>query len=116
MNLRRITAVLLVALCLMSMAGCGSPEKAIVGTWVGRQEAFGVSTEKKFVFNEDGTGYMSVVLGVELSTTYTITDTEITITPTSTGSLVDLVYSYTLKGDTLTLSDGEDTFTLERQK
>lgn len=115
---KKIGALAIITVMLFTMlAGCSSYEEKIVGVWKSQKTTLGVVTETVYTFNEDGTGTTSGLLGVDLDMTYVITDSTITITYAS--ELLDIktqsIFTYTLKKDTLVLTEGSESTTFTKQ-
>lgn len=115
---KKIGAIALITVMLFTMlAGCSSYEKQIVGVWKSQKTTLGIVTETVYTFNEDGTGNTSGVLGLNLDMTYVITDSTITITYAS--DVIDIqsqkIFTYTLKKDTLVLTEGSESTTFTKQ-
>ena len=105
-----LAAVLLV--CVLTSCGAGK----LVGTWTRQYTVLGIVTEDKLVFNEDGTGTMTTVLGIDMNMTYTAQDGKLVITFDTLGIETNVEYTYEFdKGNLLLTSDGE-TLVFEKQK
>ncbi len=112
-----LVAVLIVAI---SLSGCAEVneklnEKLIIGTWTAQNNVLGVVTESKYTFNEDGTGSMSTVLGIEIAITYTITEDALTINTDTPGFQMNYNYTYEFSDGNLTLTDSEGAQTVLRK-
>lgn len=107
-----IVLVVLMLVCVLTSCGTGK----LVGTWTRQYTVLGVVTEDKFVFNEDGTGTMTTVLGIDLDITYTAEDGKLVVTFNTLGIETNVEYTYKFeKGNLLLTSDGE-TLEFEKQK
>lgn len=106
-----LVAVILV--CSLAFAACSAEEK-IIGTWTSQQATLGVVTESQIIFEENGTGSVSGLLGITGNMTYVINEDLITITYSVLGVETAKTYSFTLKGDTLTLTENATTVTYTR--
>ena len=109
-----LVITILLLCCVLS--SCGSDNKRIVGTWTNQEEAFGLVTETKYVFRDDGTGTMSTILGVDLAITYSIENGEIIISTSALGIINETKYQYKIDGKTLTMSNSIETIVLEKQE
>ena len=112
--MKKVISVILIAVLMLCMVtSCGS--KALVGTWSRQYSVLGVVNEDKFVFNEDGTGELTTVLGIGLDMTYTAEDGVLNIVVDILGIETEIQYTYEFeKGDLLLTKDGE-TIVLEKQ-
>lgn len=113
--MKKVVSIVLVMLMLACvLTACGSGK--IVGTWTRQYTVLGVVTEDKFVFNEDGTGKMTTVLGIEVNMTYTAEDGKLTVTVDTLGVETTAEYTYKFeKGNLLLTADGE-TLEFVKQK
>ncbi|MBR2867828.1 MAG: hypothetical protein IKB88_02020 [Clostridia bacterium] len=101
-----LSVVIAVCVLIVSFAGCTAiSEKLIVGEWTANTSILGVSTKTTYLFNEDGTGSISTVMGIEIAVDYTI-DEETLIIITDTPALQKTFkYTYEFEDDTLVLTD-----------
>ncbi len=104
-------AVILV--CTFAFAACSAEDK-IIGTWTSQQTTLGVVTESSVVFNEDGTGSVSGLLGLTGNMTYAINENVLTVTYNIFGVESTKTYTFEIKGDTLNLTEGTTTVTYTR--
>ena len=113
--MKKIISIALVVLMLICvLASCG--QKSVVGTWTRQYTVLGVVTEDKFVFNEDGTGTMTTILGIDLDMTYTAEDGELIVTVNTLGVETDITYSYKFEKGNLILTSGGETLEFIKQK
>jgi len=109
-----IFIILIAALMLCLLTSCGS--KSLVGTWSRQYTVLGVVNEDVFVFNEDGTGKMTTILGIGLDMEYTAEDGKLDIIVNVLGLDTKLEYTYKFeKGNLILTKDGE-SIQLEKQK
>lgn len=107
-----------VALCLILACLCGCRgafyEKRIVGEWTTKTNILGsgVVTETAYTFNEDKTGSISGVLGLDIATTYTIDETSLVIVTDTALLQQTFNYTYEFDGDQLILVDADGTQTV----
>ena len=106
-----LVAVILV--CTLAFAACSAQDK-IVGTWTSQQTTLGIVTESTMTFNEDGTGIASGILGLTGNMMYVINENILTVTYDIFGVATTKNYSFTIKGDTLTIVDGDSTVIFTR--
>ncbi|MBQ8830763.1 MAG: hypothetical protein IJ017_04120 [Oscillospiraceae bacterium] len=107
-----IILAVLMLVCVLTSCGAGK----LVGTWTRQYTVLGVVSEDKFVFNEDGTGTMTTVLGIDVDMTYTAEDGKLVITVNTLGLETEVEYTYDFeKGNLLLTADGE-TLVFEKQK
>ena len=100
--MKKVISILLVVLMLVCvLTSCG--EKRLVGTWIRTHSVLGVETEDIYVFNEDGTGKMTTLGGVEVDMTYTVEDGKIAITVNTLGTKTNLEYEYSFENGNLVL-------------
>ena len=112
---RKISVVLICALfvSLFAFAACSAEDK-IVGTWTSQQTTLGVVTESTLIFNEDGTGSVSGLLGITGAMTYVITDNTITLTYDILGIETVKSYTFAIEKESLSLTEGANTVTFTR--
>ena len=107
-----------VALCIVIVSLCGCQgafsDKLIVGKWTAKTNILGsgVMTETTYTFNEDKTGSISGLLGLDIATTYTIDETHLVIVTDTALLKQTFTYTYEFEGDTLTLVDTDGTQTV----
>ncbi len=106
-----LIAVLLV--CSLGLAACSAEDK-IIGTWTSQQTTLGVVTESSIVFNEDGTGSVSGLLGLTGNMTYVINENILTVTYNIFGVESTKSYIFEIKGDALRLTEDTTTVTYTR--
>lgn len=106
-----LVAVILV--CTLAFSACSAQDK-IIGTWTSQQTMLGIVTESSVTFNEDGTGIASGILGLTGNMTYVINENILTVTYDIFGVATTKNYSFTIKGDTLTIVDGDSTVIFTR--
>ncbi|MDD3238889.1 MAG: DUF5640 domain-containing protein [Lachnospira sp.] len=110
-NMKNIVALFLVSIMVMAAVGCG--KATLQGNWSGTSSD---GTEVTFEFNQDGNGNYNMG-GIALSTTYKTEGDQLTVTTSFLGQQKDTVYTYTIKGSTLTLNtSGGETITLKKDK
>lgn len=107
-----VMVLCLVFTCLCSCQGAFY-EKRIVGEWTTKTNILGsgVVTETTYVFNEDKTGSVSGILGLDIATTYTIDETNLVIVTDTALLQQTFSYTYEFDGDLLILTDSEGTQT-----
>ena len=113
--MKKILAVVLVAVLALAFCAC-FPEKQIIGTWKNQETVLGVVVETTYVFNEDGTGTMSVGNVVPVELEYSFKDDKLNITVNTLGIKTTTEYSFDFKGDELTLTNGSNSIKLVKQK
>ncbi len=107
-----------VALCIVLVGLCSCQgalsERLIVGEWTSKTNILGtgVVTETTYTFNEDKTGSISGLLGLDIATTYTIDDTHLVIVTDTAVLKQTFNYTYEFDGDKLTLVDSNGTQTV----
>ena len=94
-------------------------EAGIVGEWKMKpigDSGISMSLDIKYVFNKDGSGYIEA-LGEKVDISYSINGDQLTLTMADVNDVEQTETGlFKLKGDTLTLIDGEDTVEFERVK
>ena len=100
---KALLTLILLLLAVTVLTACGGPERALLGTW----EEKG-SEENVVEFLDDGT----VIWGGQGANYSLPDDTHIRL---ERGAAI-MVLEFDLDGDTLTLSDGEDTLTMRRSQ
>lgn len=99
-----------IAVCILvvSFAGCAAiSEKLIVGEWTANTSILGISTETTYVFNEDGTGSLSTVMGIEIAIDYTIDEENLIIITDTPALQKTFKYVYEFEEDNLVLTDAD---------
>ncbi len=114
--MKKLISVILICICILSFTACQAlSEKMIVGTWKTQTDILGIVTESEYIFNEDGTGTMSTVLGIGIAMKYTVGDDSITIVTDTPALQKTFVYTYEFDADTLILTDDKgDSITLTK--
>ncbi len=106
---KTICAVIALCIVFVSLCGCQGflADKLIVGEWTSKTNILGsgVVTETTYTFNEDKTGSISGLLGLDIATTYTIDETQLVIVTDTALLQQTLTYTYEFDGDTLILVD-----------
>ena len=106
-----ITVFMLVIVAMMTVA-CATDSSKIVGTWSTQEKVLGtINTETRYTFNEDGTGKVRTVLGIEFNMTYGIDNENKSLTiKTSTLGIENTdVYTYRFENKNLILEkEGEE--------
>ena len=113
---KAICSVIALRLIFACLCGCQNAfsEKLIVGEWTVKTNILGsgVVTETTYTFNEDKTGSISGVLGLDIATTYTIDDTHLVIVTDTALLKQTFNYTYEFDGDKLILVDTDGTQTV----
>ena len=106
-----ITVFMLVIVAMMTVA-CATDSSKIVGNWSTQEKVLGtINTETRYTFNEDGTGKVRTVLGIEFNMTYGIDNENKSLTiKTSTLGIENTdVYTYRFENKNLILEkEGEE--------
>ncbi|MBR3767500.1 MAG: hypothetical protein IKL10_04575 [Clostridia bacterium] len=103
---KALSIALVLIVLVTAFAACTPVEEKITGTWTYTETVLSVVTEKKFVFNADGTGTVPGELTglFDINMTWSISDKNLTVD----SELYDpVVYTFELKGDTLTLTKAD---------
>lgn len=105
-----IIALLLILCC--SLTACGESE-SLVGTWTFSED----DIEMSFVFNSDGTGQISALAGLmTVEYTYKLEGDTIIFHELNQEVLGSDPYTYSIKGDELSLTAGGDVMVLTKEK
>lgn len=103
---RRIGIIAVFVLVIGAFAGCGKKE-SVVGTWEGDDYAY--------TFNADGTGIQQIgEISVSI-TSYEAKDGKLSITISFLGTEETDEYTYSIKKNVLSLSDGNNTIELNKK-
>lgn len=123
--MKKIISILLLTSLLFLLSGCGKDKSLTEGKWTATYEGMTITRQ----FNDDGTTSEWSLNNVRVDGTYTVDGDKISATYTnivnetsgkSFPTEVEWEWSYSIKGDKLTLvdlinGDGEDVeFTLEK--
>lgn len=107
---KALSITLILVLFVAVFAGCTPVEEKIVGKWTYTETVLGVVTERTYVFNADGTGTApGEITGdlIPLEMKWSVYENQITIEKSITKDPV--IYTFELKGDTLTLTKADGT-------
>ena len=116
--MKKIISVALVLIVVLgAFAACGTPiEEKLAGKWTYQETILGIVTERTYVLNADGTGTApGEIIGdlLPLDMKWYVNDDTLTIEKTYSGEPV--AYTFSLKGDVLTLTKADGTvITLNR--
>ena len=109
-------SILICALLILSLVlcACGGGKSSLIGTWTGTQDGVSIS----MTFNEDKTGSMAVMGGlITAGFTYTDDGSKLILTPDE--GMEDYMsfseITYSIDGDTMTVTGDGDTVTMTRQ-
>lgn len=103
-------AVILMLCCLLS--ACGKAE-SLVGTWTVSED----DIEMSFIFNSDGTGEVNALGGLMvIEYTYKVENNTVTFSETSQEILGTKPYTFSIKGDKLSLTAGGEVMVLTKEK
>ncbi len=112
-----ISLALVLAVVITALAACGTPvEEKLAGKWTYNETILGLVTERTYVFNADGTGTAPGELTgdlIPLEMKWSVNESTLTIEKTYSKEPVS--YTFTIKGDVLTLTKADGTvITLNR--
>ena len=101
--LKRVSILAVLITVIAVFAGCGK-EATVVGTWEG--------DDYTYTFNDDGTGIQQIgEISVSI-TSYEAKDGKLSITISFLGTEETDEYTYSIKKNVLSLSDGNNTIEL----
>lgn len=115
--MKKVTAIIAVLLIVCSMLSACSQSgegntPSLFGKWVYTIDDVDIT----YSFNSDGTGSISTMGGmINVSFAYQLNNGEITFHEVGNTVMGEKPYSYTIKDDTLTLTNSEETLTLTKK-
>ena len=105
--LKRVSVLAVLITVIAVFAGCGK-EATVVGTWEG--------DDYTYTFNDDGTGIQQMgEISVSI-TSYEAKDGKLSITISFLGTEETDEYTYSIKKNVLSLSDGNNTIELNKKQ
>ena len=105
--LKRVSILAVLITVIAVFAGCGK-EATVVGTWEG--------DDYTYTFNDDGTGIQQIgEISVSI-TSYEAKDGKLSITISFLGTEETDEYTYSIKKNVLSLSDGNNTIELNKKQ
>ena len=109
--MKKILSLALVLVVVISaFAACTPVEEKITGKWTYNETVLGIVTERAYVFNADGTGTApGELIGVAIPLDMTWSIEKDTLTIKKNISKEPEVYTFALKGETLTLTAADGT-------
>ncbi|MBQ7385345.1 MAG: hypothetical protein IJW04_02430 [Ruminococcus sp.] len=111
--MKKATAVISVILMLCCILTACSSEGKLIGKWTFSED----DIEMSFIFNEDGTGEVFALGGLlTIKFTYEVNKNTITFHEESQEILGSHPYTFTIKGDDLSLTAGGDVMVLTKEK
>ena len=107
--MKKISLTILALVAVLMLASCGKAKKvSIAGSWGADS-----GSETVYLFNEDGTGKISIGTTVSKSFTYETNDNTLKIV---TEILGQKEYTYSIDGDVLTMTRNNESVTYTKQK
>ena len=107
--MKKISLTILALVAVLMLASCGKAKKvSIAGSWSADS-----GSETVYLFNEDGTGKISIGTTVSKSFTYETNDNTLKIV---TEILGQKEYTYSIDGDVLTMTRNNESVTYRKQK
>ncbi len=111
--MKKATTVIAVILMLCCMLTACSNESNLIGTWTISED----DIEMSFIFNEDGSGEVFALGGLlVIKYTYEVKDNTIIFHEESQEVLGSNPYTFTIKGNELSLTAGGDVMVLTKEK
>lgn len=107
--MKKILSLILVFSIVFSFVACDNKEYGLVGTWALDMEGEPLSEAYAYVFNEDGTGYYTL-MGIPYNFTYDASNGNITITYED----YEAEAKYAISGSKLTISTNDTELVLTR--
>lgn len=111
--MKKVTSVIAAILMLCCILTACSNESKLIGKWTISED----DIEMSFIFNEDGTGEVYALEGLlVIKYTYEVNENTITFHEESQEVLGTNPYTFTIKGDQLSLTAGGDVMVLTKEK
>lgn len=107
--MKKIVSLVLVLCFAFSLVSCGNTEYDLVGTWALDMEDEMMSDSYAYVFNENGTGYYTL-MGIPYNFTYEAVNGKITIVYDE----YEVEADYSISGKKLTISSDDTELVLTR--
>lgn len=108
----KISLTILALVAVLMLASCGKAKKvSIAGSWGADS-----GSETVYLFNEDGTGKISIGTTVSKSFTYETNDNTLKIVTEILGQKDEQEYTYSIDGDVLTMTRNNESVTYTKQK
>lgn len=110
--MKKISLTILALVAVLMLASCGKAKKvSIAGSWGADS-----GSETVYLFNEDGTGKISIGTTVSKSFTYETNDNTLKIVTEILGQKDEQEYTYSIDGDVLTMTRNNESVTYRKQK
>lgn len=110
--MKKISLTILALVAVLMLASCGKAKKvSIAGSWSADS-----GSETVYLFNEDGTGKISIGTTVSKSFTYETNDNTLKIVTEILGQKDEQEYTYSIDGDVLTMTRNNESVTYRKQK
>ena len=110
--MKKISLTILALVAVLMLASCGKAKKvSIAGSWGADS-----GSETVYLFNEDGTGKISIGTTVSKSFTYETNDNTLKIVTEILGQKDEQEYTYSIDGDVLTMTRNNESVTYTKQK
>ena len=112
-NVRVLALVMVLLMIVPFFAACGSSADAVTGTW---KQTDQVNGDWTWTFGNGKCNLVGDTTGFKSDGTYKLDESAKTLTVNLDGWTDEKVYSYTLDGDTLDLSETYSHYHLVKQK
>ena len=110
--MKKISLTILALVAVLMLASCGKAKKvSIAGSWSADS-----GSETVYLFNEDGTGKISIGTTVSKSFTYETNDNTLKIVTEILGQKDEQEYTYSIDSDVLTMTRNNESVTYRKQK
>lgn len=110
--MKKISLTILALVAVLMLTSCGKAKKvSIAGSWGADS-----GSETVYLFNEDGTGKISIGTTVSKSFTYETNDNTLKIVTEILGQKDEQEYTYSIDGDVLTMTRNTESVTYTKQK
>ena len=110
--MKKISLMILALVAVLMLASCGKAKKvSIAGSWGADS-----GSETVYLFNEDGTGKISIGTTVSKSVTYETNDNTLKSVTEILGQKDEQEYTYSIDGDVLTMTRNNESVTYTKQK
>ena len=111
--MKRISLIICIFVMAFFMVSCG--KKTSTASLTGSWKADG-TTETVYLFNEDGTGKITMGTTISKDFTYEVNDNTLKIITEILGQKDEQEYTYSIDADVLTMTKNSESVTYTKQK